>query len=93
MKKFYICGPITEMPNQNREAFAEMEKFINSIGHIAVNPHKLFEDAESEGYKWKDFIEALSYRPLTECRWLITPGMVGMAAAELSLDSSYSQAP
>ena len=36
----YISGPITGIPNDNKEAFAEAEKKLTDLGHKPLNPLK-----------------------------------------------------
>ena len=41
MKKIYISGAITDVPNDNKEAFEKAETFLREKGYEPVNPHKL----------------------------------------------------
>lgn len=45
-KRVYISGPITGMPNENKEAFQKYEDKFRNIGLEPVNPHKLFTEKE-----------------------------------------------
>lgn len=38
---FYICGPITGKPDDNKPAFAEAERIIDETDHLSLNPHKI----------------------------------------------------
>jgi hypothetical protein len=38
MSKFFISGPITGYPNQNRESFARAEQYLTEEGMIVINP-------------------------------------------------------
>ncbi|AUM58698.1 hypothetical protein phiP47_070 [Plesiomonas phage phiP4-7] len=40
-KKIYIAGPMTGLPNFNREAFHEMAELIKCSGDIPLNPAHL----------------------------------------------------
>lgn len=40
MKKVFISGPMTGLPNYNREAFEEAEELLNRAGFTVVNPAK-----------------------------------------------------
>ena len=40
MKRIYISGPISNMPNLNVEAFASAAVLLRSQGWIPVNPHE-----------------------------------------------------
>jgi len=39
-KRIYISGPITGMPNNNKQAFDEAEKLLLSLGFYVINPLK-----------------------------------------------------
>lgn len=39
--KVYISGPITGIPNSNREAFSEAEETLRRAGYEPVNPQKV----------------------------------------------------
>ena len=39
--KLYLAGPVTGMPNENREAFAMAQKVLDEAGYEVVNPHEL----------------------------------------------------
>jgi hypothetical protein len=59
MKKpiIYIAGPISNMPNGNKEAFAEAAATLRAKGYEAINPHELHEgatDTSWEGYMKRD---------------------------------------
>lgn len=38
-KIVYLCGPITGMPNGNRQAFEEAEDYYIALGYMVINPH------------------------------------------------------
>ena len=40
MKKVFISGPMTGLPNYNREAFDEAEEMLQNAGFTVVNPAK-----------------------------------------------------
>lgn len=40
MKKVFISGPMTGLPNYNREAFDEAEELLQNAGFTVVNPAK-----------------------------------------------------
>jgi len=59
MLKYYISGPITGMPDQNKAAFQAAEELIKSSGCEAVNPltnpiHETREDDTWTGYMRRD---------------------------------------
>ena len=39
--RIYISGPMTGMPNCNREAFAKQAELWRSRGHFVINPHDI----------------------------------------------------
>lgn len=53
--RIYISGPISEMPNDNREAFEQAAKILMRLEVFFVNPHTL---AEMYGYyqPWNDLM-------------------------------------
>jgi len=40
----YICGPITGIPNLNREAFEAAQSKLLEAGHHPLNPHVICRD-------------------------------------------------
>lgn len=42
--RVYLCGPITGLPNNNREAFSNAYDKWTKLGHQVINPHVLCED-------------------------------------------------
>lgn len=51
--KIYISGPITGIPDENRESFRLAAMILRSNGHEAINPHEL---DHIEGATWLDFM-------------------------------------
>lgn len=49
MEIVYISGPMSGLPNFNKEAFFEAEEKLNEQGFAAVNPARLPDGKE---YKW-----------------------------------------
>jgi nucleoside 2-deoxyribosyltransferase len=41
----YISGPITGMPNGNREQFAKVAKALRDNGHLVVSPREINQGA------------------------------------------------
>lgn len=70
-KKIYISGPISEMPDGNRAEFARVEAKLKSFGFDVVNPHNLFEAVETNGFKWRDFMNEC-LKALTGCDEVVT---------------------
>jgi hypothetical protein len=61
MKKIYISGPITGMPNLNREAFEQEAERIRTMGNTPINPH-LFCKGIEESYPWDTMTEDQQWR-------------------------------
>jgi nucleoside 2-deoxyribosyltransferase len=40
IKKIYISGPISGLPNGNKQAFDDAERMLTKCGFVAVNPHR-----------------------------------------------------
>lgn len=51
----YLSGPISNRPNQNREAFAAAAEQLRSLGLTVVNPHELFDWA-AEPLPWAAYM-------------------------------------
>jgi hypothetical protein len=49
--KVYIAGPVSGMPNSNKEAFAKATKTFRDAGHIVVNPLELCHDLKEEEWQ------------------------------------------
>jgi len=67
----YISGPITNIPNGNKEAFEAAEKYLLSLGYLPVNPHDLphNHDRSWESYMREDLKAMLDCEAI-----LILPG-------------------
>ena len=39
--RIYISGPMTGIPNNNRESFAKQAELWRSRGHFVINPHDI----------------------------------------------------
>lgn len=49
-KKVYIAGPMTDLPNFNRDAFNKVAASLISDGHIPLNPAILPDGLEQKEY-------------------------------------------
>lgn len=47
----YVAGPISNMPNLNKKAFAKTTKKLRKHGFIVFNPHELCKGIPAK--KWK----------------------------------------
>ena len=50
----YISGPISGKPNKNQEAFAELGKLVDALGHHSVTPFDLDRVYPREHLSWVD---------------------------------------
>lgn len=79
-EKIYISGPITGMPNLNREAFTEAKM---ALGKCAVNPFDLNDDQKTK--KWSDYMRK-DISALVQCdSILMLPGWQFSKGAGLEL--------
>ncbi|MFD2962802.1 MULTISPECIES: DUF4406 domain-containing protein [Olivibacter] len=96
-RKIYISGPITGMPNDNREAFADATRTLRSKGYLVCNPHELVYAVPS-GSPWSVYmrvcIEALTH--VTDVvmleGWERSRGaqLENLLAIQLEIDVHYS---
>lgn len=71
-KRVYISGPITGMPNYNREAFAETVKAVEAKGYTAISPFDL--SIVSKWKTWQDYMRE-DIRAMMDADWvLLLPG-------------------
>lgn len=56
--RIYISGPISGMPDLNREAFANAATYLRARGNDVVSPHEIIshERAEREAWEWADYM-------------------------------------
>ncbi|WP_421323252.1 DUF4406 domain-containing protein [Aeromonas veronii] len=50
MAKIYIAGPMSGLPNFNRDAFDKESLRLQSLGHVALNPAILPDGLEQHEY-------------------------------------------
>ena len=50
MAKIYIAGPMTGLPNFNRDAFHRETERLQTLGHVALNPAILPDGLEQHQY-------------------------------------------
>ncbi|WP_273767334.1 DUF4406 domain-containing protein [Aeromonas hydrophila] len=50
MAKIYIAGPMTGLPNFNRDAFNEEAQRLHALGHVPLNPAILPDGLEQHEY-------------------------------------------
>lgn len=66
-RKVYISGPISGMPDYNKEAFDKAEKAIRSEGLIPVSPFSLLPI--SHALLWEDYMKA-DIKALMDCAYI-----------------------
>jgi hypothetical protein len=76
--KVYISGPITDIPDENREAFSQAAATIALLKHEPVNPHDVcadiyeiprLENESEDAYKkrkWRIYMRK-NIKALVEC--------------------------
>lgn len=78
-KRVYICGPISGLPNLNRDAFIAMERVLIELGYDAVNPHNTCANIFRELYPndkehWKACMKADIAQLMSSDYILLLPG-------------------
>lgn len=53
MTRVYISGPITGLPNLNKDAFDNEERLLKEAGFEVFNPHSISPPSEEEKAEWK----------------------------------------
>lgn len=53
--RIYISGPISGMPDLNRDAFANAATYLRARGNDVVSPHEII-DHEHDGWEWSDYM-------------------------------------
>lgn len=52
MTRIYISGPISGLPNLNRDAFDHEERLLRECGDDVFNPHSLPAPSDEEIQEW-----------------------------------------
>jgi hypothetical protein len=74
--KVYIAGPISGMPDYNRQAFADMADKLRRSGFDAVNPHETCSGIVADNDKdlWAKCMKA-DIKQLMDCDYImLLPG-------------------
>lgn len=50
--KVYISGPISGMPDSNKDAFASASNFLTNRGFEVVNPIEVCKDGGNQNWNW-----------------------------------------
>ena len=53
----YLSGPITGIPNLNKEAFSSAAAALRAAGHQVINPHEIGQPSELL-LPWADYLRA-----------------------------------
>lgn len=81
MKRIYLSGPMTGLPDLNFPAFATMTESLRAGGHAVTNPAELNPD----GGSWNDCMRR-DIAALMECDTVATlPGWVHSKGARLEV--------
>jgi hypothetical protein len=74
-RRVYISGPITGMPNDNREAFKEAARVLEDLGYDPVNPFDVGVNVTpGQPTTWADCLRA-DLRALLDCQGVaLLPG-------------------
>lgn len=52
----YLCGPITNLPNNNRGAFRTARRDVEKLGYSTIMPHDLFLGYDTSDYTHSDYM-------------------------------------
>lgn len=52
MIRVYISGPISDMPDLNRDAFDHEERLLREVGYEVFNPHTITPPSEETILEW-----------------------------------------
>ena len=82
MKRVYVSGPMTGLPDLNFPAFNAAAKMLRDLGHTVFNPAEV---GEVPGLQWADYMRK-DIRLLMECDtiWML-PGWLQSRGARLEL--------
>lgn len=76
----YISGPMTGLPDFNRQAFLDAEKKLTKNGFVCFNPARVFLDDDAT---WEDYMRE-DIKALLECQSVfMLPGWEGSRGALL----------
>lgn len=53
-KTIYICGPITDIANNNFEQFQNAQVELEALGHKVLNPHEICRFIEPNSFLTKE---------------------------------------
>lgn len=67
-KRVYICGPISNMPDDNKPAFENAQRVVNLLGFDAINPHDTCKDIEPK--EWTACMKA-DIKVMVDCDYLV----------------------
>lgn len=55
-KLIYVAGPISGIPNDNREAFYEAQKILELLGFAVINVFEIQKCQDTSKWGWIDYI-------------------------------------
>lgn len=80
MKRIYIAGPMTGLPELNFPAFHRAASFLRAAGHTAINPAEIVTDQTA---KWEDCMRADIAQLVTCDAVMLLPGWEKSRGARL----------
>ena len=86
MKRIYISGPMTGLPDLNFPAFNAAAAGLRSVGHEVVNPAELNQKPDAS---WHDCMRT-DLKALLDCDTLaLLPGWEGSSGAHLEIHLAH----
>jgi len=92
MKRIYISGPMTGLPDYNFAAFEAAEKLLRKTVPSAeiINPHELSRGVDQHNAEWEDYLK-LDLRAMLDCDTVvILPGWHNSKGALLEIHVATS---
>jgi hypothetical protein len=83
-KKVYISGPITGLPNLNKDAFYETDRILTQIGYQPINPFDLIPESDQTTKSWEYFMKV-------DIKYLMDAGLVIMLPGWMNSDGALCE--
>lgn len=86
--KAYVCGPMTDCHDFNRDSFVKGAEIVESYGYEAITPVDIDSQVDHEGWEWSDYLRA-DLKVLTDCDVIaLLPGWEESKGANLEYDTA-----